>query len=180
MPELASRRDPEPQNLEPDDLEQSEPQSRSVCQPRGLMTVLRGIAKPWVDYARSPVILPSIALSMLYLTVLSFGTQMTTYLLAIHFSPLQISVMKIFAVISELSATWFTPFLMRKIGHVRSGLWFINWQLGCIAVATGLLFSPQIDAKVATIGLVIGVIFSRLGLWGFDLCVQFLIQEVSG
>ena len=28
-------------------------------------------------------------------------------------------------------------------------------------------------------GLVIGVVLSRVGLWGFDLSVQMLVQEVS-
>lgn len=133
---------------------------------------------PWVKYYNSPVILPSIALSMLYLTVLSFGTQMTTYLLAVDFSPVQISAMKVFAAISELSATYVTPIFMRKIGHVRAGLWFINWQVICLAVAVSLMLSPHLQATASTTGMVTGVILSRLGLWGFDLSVQFLIQEV--
>jgi iron-regulated transporter 1 len=69
--------------------------------------------------------------------------------------------------------------LMGKIGPIRAGLWLASWQITClvtgIAVFWALLDQPSLSAT----GLVGGTILSRLGLRGFDLCIQIIIQEVS-
>jgi iron-regulated transporter 1 len=39
--------------------------------------------RPWKEYAQNPAFLASFSLSLLYLTVLSFASQMTTYLLTL-------------------------------------------------------------------------------------------------
>lgn len=142
------------------------------------MQSLNAVASPWREYVTSPVFLPSFALSCLYLTVLSFGAQMVTYLLHTGFSALQVSAMRIGAVVAELSGTWAAPVVMNRIGCVRSGLWFLNWQfVSLAAAAAGFVFLDASSQLVAT-SLVVGVAWSRIGLWGFDLCVQFLVQEV--
>jgi len=143
----------------------------------GISSKLRNMISPWRDYVTSPVFLASLALSILYLTVLSFGAQMVTYLLSVGFTAFQISLVRMIGVAIELSATWAAPILMRKIGSVRSGLWFINWQLGCILAAVAVFQLYGSNSRIAGIGLVAGVLTSRIGLWGFDLCVQYLIQE---
>ncbi|KAF2864853.1 iron transporter [Massariosphaeria phaeospora] len=132
--------------------------------------------QPWKDYATNPAFLASFALSLLYLTVLSFAAQMTTYLLSIGLNSVHVSLMRLVAVILELSATCAAPLLMKRIGAVRAGLWFVNEQLLSIGLAVAL-FSLVNSPKIAGGALVIGVILSRLGLWGFDLCVQYLVQE---
>jgi iron-regulated transporter 1 len=140
------------------------------------------MAAPWRDYITSPVFLASFALSLLYLTVLSFAPQMITYLLHTGFSPLQVSCMRIGAVISELAGTWAAPMAMHRIGPVRAGLWFINWQFGCLAAAAAgfILFDDSSsNSRLVAVSLIVGVALSRVGLWGFDLSVQYLVQEVS-
>lgn len=127
----------------------------------------------------SPVFLASFALSMLYLTVLSFGPQMITYLLHTGFTSLEVSYMRIGAVVSELAGTWAAPPAMNKIGPVRSGLWFINWQFGCLATAAALFIFLDSNSHLVALILIIGVALSRVGLWGFDLSAQYIIQEVS-
>lgn len=103
---------------------------------------------------------------------------MITYLLHTGFTPLQVSGMRIGSVIAELSGTWAAPFVMNRIGPVRSGLWFLNWQSACLAAATwGFVFLDPGSWVVAVI-LIVSVSLSRIGLWGFDLSVQFLVQEV--
>jgi solute carrier family 40 (iron-regulated transporter), member 1 len=103
---------------------------------------------------------------------------MTTYLLSLGFTSFNISVMRVVAVALEISATCAAPLLIRRIGAVRSGLWFINEQLISIAVALGLFTSAGPEKKkIAAVALVAGVTLSRLGLWGFDQCVQYLVQE---
>lgn len=104
---------------------------------------------------------------------------MVTYLLHTGFSPLEVSGMRIGSVIAELSGTWAAPFTMGRIGPIRSGLWFLNWQSCCLAAAAaGYVFLDPSSRMVAA-SLVAGVSLSRIGLWGFDLAVQFLVQEVS-
>jgi iron-regulated transporter 1 len=135
---------------------------------------------PWREYASSPIFLASFSLSLLYLTVLSFAPQMITYLLHAGFTPLQVSCMRIAAVISEICGTIVAPAAMRRVGPVRAGLWFINWQFGSLAAAAAafLLFDDEAKSKLVAVCLVVGVTLSRLGLWGFDLNVQYLVQEV--
>ncbi|KAF1943582.1 hypothetical protein EJ02DRAFT_400336 [Clathrospora elynae] len=138
---------------------------------------IAAILQPWQDYVNNPAFLASFSLSLLYLTVLSFASQMTTYLLTLGFTSAHVSVMRLVSVILELSATCAAPWLMSRIGAVRSGLWFINEQLVAIAVAVGLFSAASSQAKLAGGALVLGVCLSRLGLWGFDLSVQYLVQE---
>ncbi|KAI4706660.1 hypothetical protein J4E89_008727 [Alternaria sp. Ai002NY15] len=134
---------------------------------------------PYREYITNPAFLASFSLSLLYLTVLSFASQMTTYLLTLGFTSTHVSVMRLVSVILELSATIAAPWLMNKIGAVRAGLWFINEQLLAIALAIGLfhIFPTTTAPMLAGGALVIGVCLSRLGLWGFDLSVQYLVQE---
>ncbi len=153
------------------------PEPRPDVQQNSISSKLQEMISPWQEYATSPVFLASLALSILYLTVLSFGAQMVTYLLSVGFTAIQISFVRMIGVAIELSATWAAPVLMRRIGSVRSGLWFINWQLGCILAAVAVFQLYGSSTRIAGIGLVAGVLTSRVGLWGFDLCVQYLIQE---
>ncbi|KAL3486632.1 Ferroporti-1 [Aspergillus germanicus] len=138
---------------------------------------IRSIVAPWQEYVQQPVFLASFALSLLYLTVLSFGPTMVTFLLHSGFSSLQVSAMRIGAVLAELSGTWAAPFLMQRIGSIRSGLWFLNWQFASLAGAVAAFAFASDSPRLVGGSLIVGVALSRLGLWGFDLSVQFLVQE---
>ena len=146
--------------------------------PQARLSLIRKALQPWKEYIQNPAFLASFSLSLLYLTVLSTGTQMATYLLTLGFSPIHVSFMRLAAVVLELFATCAAPILTKKIGPVRSGLWFINEQLICVAAAVALFMSLPGGTKAAGAALIAGVTISRIGLWGFDLCVQFLVQEV--
>jgi Ferroportin1 (FPN1) len=146
---------------------------------RRVFNYTQGVVAPWRDYVAASAFLPSFSLSLLYLTVLSFGAQMVTYLIDAGFTPLEVSYMRIGAVVSELAGTWTAPLAISRIGPVRSGLWFINWQFGCLAIAAVLFVFLESNNRFVALGLIIGVALSRLGLWGFDLSAQYLIQEVS-
>lgn len=147
--------------------------------PQDLMSRLRESLAPWQEFARSRVFLASLALSLLYLTVLSFGATMVTYLLHSGFTSLEVSYMRIGSVAAELSGTWIAPIIMQRIGPIRSGLWFLNWQFCCVAGAAAAYVPWDSNSKLVAGCLVIGVALSRIGLWGFDLSVQFLVQEVN-
>ncbi|KAJ5801084.1 uncharacterized protein N7518_003152 [Penicillium psychrosexuale] len=124
-------------------------------------------------YFRHQVFLPSFAGALLYLTVLSFAGQMVTWLLLAGYGSTQIAVARTLSVMFEMLATWVAPWLMGKIGPTRAGLWLITCLAGGMAIFWSYASQPLLSAS----GLVGGTILSRVGLRGFDLCVQILIQE---
>ncbi|KAH7138388.1 Ferroporti-1 [Dendryphion nanum] len=142
-----------------------------------VLAYLASLLKPWNEYFRNPAFLVSLALSLLYLTVLSFASQMTTYLLTLGYTSFHVSTMRLLAVILELSATCAAPVLISRIGAVRAGLWFSQEQLLTSALAVGLYSAIGVHSKIAGAALAVGIALSRIGLWGFDLCAQFLIQD---
>ncbi|KAL5416322.1 hypothetical protein PMIN06_003292 [Paraphaeosphaeria minitans] len=150
-------------------------QGRRMATPnsRGLSNTIQ----QWKAYFTNAACLASFSLALLYFTVLGFGSQLTTYLLTLGFTSTHIAGMRLVSVILELSATCAAPLLMRRIGAVRAGLWFINYQLITVLLAIALFTLSTPLTQSAGLALVAGVTLSRLGLWGFDLCVQYLVQE---
>jgi len=157
----------------------SSDEDASNRQPGSAKDRLAGAAAVVSTYVRHPAFLPSFALALLYLTVLSFSGQLITYLLAQDISSASVALLRGVAAIFELSATWLSPWLHRRIGTVRSGIWFLNAELLFVAFACGILWLPdEHKSKVAvTLTLVSMVILSRTGLWGFDLSAQLIIQD---
>jgi len=135
-------------------------------------------------YFHHSAAIPSFSLCLLYLTVLSFSGQMLTYLLASGINLWQVGIIRGVATIFELSATWITPRLMRRIGIIRTGLWSVSWQMTWLAGGVSWYFYyyghgfPSTDLRPA-VGLVVTVAMSRIGLWGFDLSAQNIVQNVS-
>ncbi|KAH9835073.1 ferroportin 1 [Teratosphaeria destructans] len=127
-------------------------------------------------YFTHPAFLPSFALALLYLTVLSFAGQMITYLLSLGLRPSTIGLLRALAALVELSATWLAPHLMHRIGPIRAGIWFLNWDIACVATAT-LFFWLHYPPAITATATVAAVIASRIGLWGFDLSAQIIVQE---
>jgi iron-regulated transporter 1 len=138
----------------------------------GMVNVARNIQ----TYFTHRAMLSSFAGAILYFTVLSFNGQMVTYLLTIGYSSLNVGILRTVSVIFELSATWLTPLLMSKIGPIRTGIWFITWQMTCLALGV-CIFTTASSSTVSSAGLVGCTILSRVGLWGFDLSSQTIIQE---
>lgn len=130
-----------------------------------------------ISYIQHSAFLPSFSLSLLYLTVLTFGGQMVTYLLSMGFSSISIGLLRTISTIFELSSTWLAPKAMHKIGAVRCGIWFLNWQIVWVVLAVLMLW-VDIPQQYAVVGLLAGTVASRVGLWGFDLSAQFIVQEV--
>ena len=130
------------------------------------------------SYFRHPACLPSFALALLYLTVLSFGGQMVTYLLSAGFNSFYIALVRSLSVVIELLATWIAPRVMSWISPTRGAMWFLSWQILWL-VATVSFFWSEPRAIVAASGLAVGTILSRVGLWGYDLCAQVIIQMVG-
>lgn len=133
-------------------------------------------------YFRHPAFLPSFSLAILYLTVLSFSGQMVTFLLAAGYTPLYVGLARTASTVFELSATWVAPRLMGRIGVVRGGIWSLSWQALWLTAATAVFFwaSPAGGGGGSLTGatcLAAGVALSRIGLWGYDLCAQSIVQD---
>ncbi|KAK3115619.1 hypothetical protein LTR53_004826, partial [Teratosphaeriaceae sp. CCFEE 6253] len=132
-------------------------------------------------YFRHRAFVPSFALSLLYLTVLSFSGQMITYLIAVGYTSLWVGVARTVSTVFELSATWIAPRLMGRIGVVRTGIWSISWQM-CWLTAGLTWFLAHLHDKnassvAAATGLAVSIALSRVGLWGYDLSAQTIIQD---
>lgn len=156
----------------------------NIQQPsQGPWTLLKKAAKKSYQdlrlYFKHPVFIPSFSVALLYCTVLSFGGVMVTYLLSNGYTSTEIAIARTVSVAFEVLATWIGPWLMTKIGPVRAGLWFSSWQLGCLAVGISIFWKYTDNVLISTLGLVCGSMLSRVGLWGFDLSAQIIIQEVS-
>lgn len=143
------------------------------------LTNLKASIASTATYVGHRAFLPSFSLALLYLTVLSFNGQMITYLVAIGFTPSIIGILRGVSAIFELSATWIAPKLRHRIGPVRSGIWFINWEIFCVSIACMLfwLTGNNFSGLAAAGGIVAAVVVSRIGLWGFDLSAQIIVQE---
>ncbi|KAL6871889.1 Ferroporti-1 [Trichoderma novae-zelandiae] len=154
------------------------PKSRVINAWKSLVAMIKHSARDFSLYFRHRAFLPSMACAILYLTVLSFGGQMVTYLLSSGYSSLQIGIARTFGVTFEVLSTWAAPWLMARIGAVRAGLWMSSWQVVMLAAGVCVFWMYEgEDSIVSASGLVGGTVLSRLGLRGFDLCVQLIIQE---
>ncbi|KAL2396964.1 Solute carrier family 40 member 2 [Exophiala dermatitidis] len=168
--------------------EQEQQQQQHITQTPSSSVItkyLLPIITPLRIYMSQPAFLPSLALSGLYLTVLSFSGQMTTFLLAIpdpKITSTMVGILRTISTISEISSTFVAPRAMDKIGPVRAGIWFLSWQTLCSSIAVGLLWMTTASSGLGSDRVILplfitGVILSRFGLWSFDLCAQLIIQE---
>ncbi|KAF2839140.1 hypothetical protein M501DRAFT_1024162 [Patellaria atrata CBS 101060] len=121
---------------------------------------------------------PSFSLSVLYFTILSFSGQMIAFLLFSGYDSIHVGITRTVSTILELSATWIASILTKKIGPVRGGIWFLCWQIAWLALGVIWFFGEDQGGRrvLAASGLVAGVVLSRIGLWGFDLCAQIIVQ----
>jgi solute carrier family 40 (iron-regulated transporter), member 1 len=167
---------------------QDQPSSRSpprTVQQRVQQTVSHLLMVPSLRlYFSHPAVIPSFSLSLLYLTVLSFSGQMLTYLLASNINLWQVGIIRGISTVFELTATWIAPRLMRRIGVIRTGMWSISWQMVWLAAAISWFFyywkhGYPSNSLLPAVGLAAAVSFSRVGLWGYDLSVQNIVQDVS-
>lgn len=138
---------------------------------------VKHVSQNLLEYTQHPVFLPSMALSLLYLTVLSFTGQMVTYILSVGLTSTTIGLLRTASTAIEISATWLAPITMKRVGPMRAGLWSITWQLGCTLAAVSSIWVLT-EPRLAAFSLIAFVIASRVGLWGFDLCVQHIVQGV--
>ncbi|KAH6620865.1 Ferroporti-1 [Chaetomium sp. MPI-SDFR-AT-0129] len=154
-----------------------ESESRSARNWRRVRGAFTKSAKHFNFYFRHRAFLPSLAGALLYLTVLGFAGQMVTYLLSAGYTATEVGIASTISVAFEVLATWVAPWLIGKIGPARAGLWLSSWQVTTLVAGTAVFWIFDKSPVVSASGLVGGTILSRLGLRGFELCVQIIVQE---
>ena len=82
----------------------------------------------WREFSRMPVFLSSVAISLLYLTTLSFDGTMLSYLKAQGYSDAFLAGQRGICVVTGLAGTVVMPYLERKLGLTRAGA----WSIGCV------------------------------------------------
>lgn len=88
-------------------------------------------AAGWRTYFHQPTLLPGLALALLYLTVLSLGFLMTSYLAWQGMSEATISLFRAAGAVSGLAATAaFHPLQRCGVSLVASAGLGISWQVG--------------------------------------------------
>ncbi|KAL2782559.1 Ferroporti-1 [Aspergillus keveii] len=125
----------------------------------------RGIQKGLANFAfyfQHQMFLPSFAGTLLYFTVLPFAGQTVIWLRSAGYDSSKIAIARTLSVVFEVLATWIAPWMMRRIGPTRAGLWLAGWQIACLATGMAIFWRFTNDQSILSAsGLVGGTILSR-------------------
>uniref|UniRef100_A0A6P4BF34 Solute carrier family 40 member n=1 Tax=Ziziphus jujuba TaxID=326968 RepID=A0A6P4BF34_ZIZJJ len=132
----------------------------------------------WKVYLKQEVVIPGVALSLLYFTVLSFGTLMTATLEWEGIPAFVIGIARGVSALIGIAATLVYPMLQSRILTLRTGLWSVWSQWICLLLCVGSIWVR--NGLLSAYMLMGGVATSRLGLWMFDLSVIQQMQDQVG
>ncbi|RXW12356.1 hypothetical protein EST38_g13497 [Candolleomyces aberdarensis] len=147
-----------------------------------------------IEFSRLPVFYTSLSIASIYLTVLSFDGTMLTYLKnSLYYSNPFLAGQKAVCTVAGLLGTILFPFVMHKIGLVRTGSWSIWFEFACLIPVVVSLQLVKISGGSSSpdttlpptqpispglaAALFGGMALSRIGLWMFDLSQLQILQE---
>ena len=132
-------------------------------------------------YVRHPLFLPSFSYCLLYLSLLSFGGIMTSYLSsdAVALSPALLAVGRAIAAVVGLLSTLSIPSIIPRLGLALTGGFALLAQSICLSIAVLSLYIG-VHTTLGLILLFVGLCTSRYGLWSFDLVETQIMQEGVG
>ncbi|RVD87363.1 uncharacterized protein DFL_001600 [Arthrobotrys flagrans] len=182
---------------------------------------LRGKASGLVRFCKSAVFLPTVSISLMYISVLTFSSPMITFLLNAGFTLPVVTAARLFSSMLEVSATAVMPWGVKtlkdrpvkywkrvnedelefleeysseivqtntdKAEVERVGLWAVSWMtlslMPAIYGVLGLTSTPNtspagLPLPYFSIPMLLGVAFSRIGLWTYDLAYSQLQQTL--
>ncbi|EOA20448.1 hypothetical protein CARUB_v10000759mg [Capsella rubella] len=147
----------------------------------GILRILDRISESsfvgaWRNYLSQEIVLPGVALALLFFTVLSFGTLMTATLEWKGIPTYIIGLGRGISAGVGLAATVVYPLMQSRLSPLRTGLWSFWSQWTCLLVCVGSIWVEK--EKLASYMLMSGVAASRLGLWMFDLAVIQQMQDL--
>ena len=116
-----------------------------------------------------------ISFSFLFMTVLSFDTIMTVYLLFMGMEEVYVGIARgISAFIGFIGASIY-PYCREKFGLWNSGTIALIWQVFFVGLAASSFFMSSVYYSLLL--LTVSVLISRIGLWLFDLSSRQICQE---
>ncbi|KAL1331153.1 hypothetical protein HN51_048407 [Arachis hypogaea] len=130
----------------------------------------------WRVYLQQEVVIPGIALALLFFTVLSFGTLMTATLEWEGIPAYIIGIGRGISAVIGIGATVAYPVLQSQISTIRTGLWSIWSQWTCLLPCVAAIWIHS--GNISSYTLMASVALSRLGLWMFDLSVLQQMQDL--
>ncbi|GLT92787.1 hypothetical protein SLE2022_106050 [Rubroshorea leprosula] len=130
----------------------------------------------WKVYLQQEVVLPGVALALLYFTVLSFGTLMIATLEWEGIPAYVTGIARGVSAAIGIAATVVYPIVEPRIGTLRTGIWSIWSQWTCLLLCVASIWFT--NKYLAASMLMGGVATSRLGLWMFDLAVIQQMQDL--
>ncbi|KAK6290723.1 hypothetical protein POUND7_002264 [Theobroma cacao] len=130
----------------------------------------------WRVYLQQDVVLPGVALALLYFTVLSFGTLMTATLQWEGIPAFVIGIARGISASIGIAATVVYPMVQSRILTLRTGLWSVWSQWICLLLCVASIWVK--NSHLSAYMLMGGVATSRLGLWMFDLSVIQQMQDL--
>ncbi|KAG2435780.1 hypothetical protein HXX76_006976 [Chlamydomonas incerta] len=137
----------------------------------------------WRVYVQQPLLLPCLALALIYMTVLSLGFLMTSFLKWTGLTEAEVSVYRGIGALTGLAATVLFPPLSKWAGLRFCAAAGITYQLACLAagvvpVALTIMSHGGGKPSVGQVRVMVGgLVSSRTGLWMYDLAVTQLIQQ---
>ncbi|KAH8924579.1 hypothetical protein BT69DRAFT_1280461 [Atractiella rhizophila] len=146
----------------------------SLSKPPKGMRKLQPYFELWLQFIHSSIFPSSLAIALLYMTVLSFDGTLLSYLKTHKFSDAFLAAMRAICVVAGLGGTFVMPWLEKKVGVIRAGLWSIWTQIICLVpvLLTFFIKAPPPGQNGPVWGSVLlfgGLALSRIGLWAFDL-----------
>lgn len=119
--------------------------------------------------------MPMLAYSFLYLTVLSFGSIMIVYLRYCGMTDHSIGIHSGISAMAGFVGSSFYPYFTNSLGIWTTGLYAILAQFTLVFSAAYAFI--WVNNSTGMYIFIWCIIFSRVGLWIFDLSVNQLVQE---
>ncbi|GMH77715.1 hypothetical protein TL16_g07505 [Triparma laevis f. inornata] len=124
----------------------------------------------------SKVALPGLALALLYINIMSYGSIMLAYVSWRGMSAPLIGLTRGISATIGLLGTIAFQFSSKHTGINFTGFWSIIMQGVFLGVSFSSIFFD--DTQTSLVLLISGVCMSRIGLWAFDLAVSQQMQEM--
>ena len=107
-----------------------------------LVGPLRVLAIAWRTYGRQSTVYASVALALLYMTVLGFDSITTGYIYANGVNELVVGVSMALAGVTGVVGTVAFTWLRKRIGLERTGLFAFNIEITCLILAVASIWAP--------------------------------------
>jgi iron-regulated transporter 1 len=128
-------------------------------------------------YYHHPVFLASFAYCLLYISCLSFGGIMVSYLKTLGLTDAWLAAGRGIAAIVGVLATFTAPVLIKSKGLLWSGSVFLWLQTFCLTPLVFCFVFLDDRSLLFMILIFICICSSRFGLWGADLAIMQIMQE---